>query len=279
LDLSQIVGNSFEYTKKLFSDLGRLAILFVLSFPIVNIIGIWFVLGYLTRVVKETPGSVEPPPLRDYGDMFVQGLKVAIAGFVYMLIPAILILLGILGFLTAIFSAFGMGMFYPAFGAMGIGLLVVGIILAFAIAIIMAMAIVHMVKNNSFSKAFAVGEILGIIGKIGWGKYILWLIVMFIIWVVVATVVGAIASLPLIGWLLWAIVTPIIGVFIARSAVLIYSEAVPPVGVPPAPPAPPAYVPPPPPPPVGVPSVKFCVHCGAQIAAEAVFCPKCGGRQ
>jgi hypothetical protein len=269
LDLSQIVGNSFEYAKKLFSDLGRLAILIVLDIiPIVNLI----VLGYMTRVIKETPGSLEPPPLRDYGDMFIQGLKVAIAAFLYMLIPLILIMIGVGSF---IFGAFGMGMFYPAFGALGIGLLAVGVILAFAIAIIMAMAIVHIVKNNRFGKAFAVGEILGIIGKIGWGKYILWLIVMFII----AVVVGALGSIPLIGWLISLIIAPIFSVFFGRSAALIYSEAVPPVGVPPAPPAPPTYAPPPPPPPVGFPSVKFCVHCGAQIAAEAVFCPKCGGRQ
>jgi len=266
LDLSQIVGNSFEYAKKLFSDLGRLAILVVLDIiPIVNLI----VLGYMTRIVKETSVSLEPPPLRDYGDMFIQGLKVAIAAFLYMLIPMILMMLGIGAF---IFGAVGMEMFLPTFGAMGLGLLVVGVILAFAIAIIMAMAIVHMVKNNSFGKAFAVGEILGIIGKIGWGKYILWLIVMFII----AAIVGAIGSIPLIGWLISLIISPIFGVFIARSAALIYSEAVPPVGVPPPPPA---YVPPPPPPTVGAPTVKFCVHCGAEIAAEAVFCPKCGGRQ
>jgi hypothetical protein len=266
LDLSQIVGNSFEYAKKLFSDLGRLAILVVLDIiPIVDLI----VLGYMTRVIKETPVSLEPPPLRDYGDMFIQGLKVAIAVFLYMLVPLILIVLGAGAF---IFGAFGMGMFYPAFGALGIGLLVVGIILAFGIAIVMAMAIVHMVKNNSFGKAFAVGEILGMIGKIGWGKYILWLIVMFIIWVVVM----AVGSIPLIGWLISLIIAPIFLIFFGRSAALIYSEAVPAVGVPPAPPA---YVPPPPPPTVAVPAVKFCVHCGAQMAAEAVFCPKCGGRQ
>lgn len=266
MDLSQIVGNSFEYAKKLFSDLGRLAILVVLDIiPIVNLI----VLGYMTRVVKETPISLEPPPLREYGDMFIQGLKVAIAAFLYMLVPLILIILGVGAF---IFGAVGMGMFFPAFGAIGVGLLVVGVILAFAIAIVMAMAIVHMVKNNSFGKAFAVGEILGIVGKIGWGKYILWLIVMFII----AVIVGAVGSIPAIGWIISLILSPIFGVFIARSAGLIYSEAVPPVGVPP-PPAPPAYAPPPPA--VGAPTVKFCVHCGAEIAAEAVFCPKCGGRQ
>ena len=44
-------------------------------------------------------------------------------------------------------------------------------------------------------------------------------------------------------------------------------------------------VPPTPPPPVEapaaapVPTVKYCVHCGAQIPVEAIYCGKCGGRQ
>ena len=270
MDLSQIVGNSFEYAKKLLSDVGRLLILIVLH--IIPIVGWLIIVGYMTRVIKDTPSSSEPPLLRDYGDMLVQGLKVAIAAFLYMLVPMILIMLGVGAF---ILGAFGMGIVFPAFGVLGIGLLVVGIILAFGIAIIMAMAVVHMVKNNSFGKAFAVGEILGIIGKIGWGKYIFWLIIMFVI----ALVVAGIASIPWIGLLILVIIGPAFEVFIARSAALIYTEAVPPVGVPPAPPAPPPYAPPPPPPTVGVPAVKFCVHCGAQIAAEAVFCPRCGGRQ
>ena len=269
MDISQIVGNSFEYAKKLFSDLGRLAILIVLDIiPIVNLI----VLGYMTRVAKETPMSADPPPLRDYGDMFIQGLKVAVAVFLYMLVPIIIILMGAGAF---IFGAIGMQEFFPAWGAIGVGILVVGIILAFAIAIIMAMALVHMVKNNSFGKAFAVGEVLGIIGRIGWGKYIVWLIIMFVI----ALIVGAIGSIPAVGWIISLVIAPVFGVFVWRSAALIYSEAVPPVGFPPAPPTPPAYVPPPPPPTVAVPAVRFCVHCGAQIAAEAVFCPRCGGRQ
>jgi len=52
---------------------------------------------------------------------------------------------------------------------------------------------------------------------------------------------------------------------------------------PPTPEMPP--VPPTPPPPVEAPAVapvpttKYCVHCGAQIPAEAIYCGKCGGRQ
>jgi len=33
------------------------------------------------------------------------------------------------------------------------------------------------------------------------------------------------------------------------------------------------------PPVVPVPAMKYCVHCGAQIPVEAIYCGKCGGRQ
>lgn len=256
MDISQIIGDSFEYAKKLFSDLGRLVILVVLNIvPIVSLI----VLGYQTRVIKETPTSSDPPPLRDYGDLFVQGLKVSVAVFLYMLAPVILIVLGALG---SIFRMPRLGVFFPV--GLGFGFLAVGIVLAFCISIIMSIAIVHMVKNNSFGKAFAISEILQIIGKIGWGKYVIWLIVVFAI----SLAVGAIGSIPLIGWLLSLIVSPVLGTFTMRSAALIYCEAVPPAAVPSTPPA------------VGAEStVKFCPHCGTQMLADAAFCPSCGAKQ
>jgi len=54
---------------------------------------------------------------------------------------------------------------------------------------------------------------------------------------------------------------------------------------PPWPPTPEAPAVPPTPPPVEapavtpVPTIKFCVHCGAQIPVESIYCGKCGGRQ
>jgi len=123
----------------------------------------------------------------------------------------------------------------------------------------MAVAIVHMVKRESFGKAFAFGEILGIIREIGWGNYILWLIIMF----VCAVIVGGIGNIPVIGWLLSLIIAPIFGVLVGRSASLMYSEALPPVEKTPIPSG----------------EKKYCVYCGAEMTAEAIFCPNCGRRQ
>jgi len=238
MDITSIFRDAFDYAKRMFADLGRLVILIVLDIiPIVNFI----VAGYGAKVVRETPSSKEPPALKGYGGMWIDGLKIVVATIIWMIVPIILIALG-----------FGLAAVSPAiFGVWLIVLGAIGVVVAFIIAIIMAMGIVHMIKLNRFSKAFAVREILDIIRRIGWGKYILWLIVIFVI----ALIIAGIGSIPLVGWLISLIIAPLFTVFSARS--LIYSEG----------------APAPTPPPSGA---KFCGNCGESLASDAAFCPKCG---
>jgi hypothetical protein len=255
LDLGQNINLSVDYARKLFTDLGRLVILIILNIiPIVGLI----VVGYYAKTIRETPSSDSPPRLEKYGELWIDGLKIAIAAIIYMIIPVILITFGAM----TLFWPYMAGPYGPSFWLLplGFGIIVfaAGIILAFVIAIIMAMAIVHMVKMGSFGKAFAVGEIVRIIGKIGWVRYIVWLIVIFIF----SMIVNAILSVPAIGWVIWAIVLPIFGVFASRSAALMYTNAET----------------------ASTPTIspsekKFCMACGAQIPTGATYCPVCGKPQ
>jgi len=255
MDLGQNISISIDYARKLFTDLGRLVILIILDIiPIINLI----VAGYMARIIRETPSSDSPPKLEGYGDLWIDGLKIVVAAIIYMIIPVILIVSGAITlFAPFMFGPYPPGILFVPVG-LGVILLAVGIIIAFLIAIIMAMAIVRMIKTGSFGKAFAVSEILDTIGKIGWGKYILWLIVIFIF----AVIVGGLSSIPAIGCLISIIISPIFGVFAARSAALIYTEA----AAPSAPTAAPS-------------EKKFCIACGAEIPAEATYCPICGKPQ
>jgi hypothetical protein len=226
VDLSDNLSNSFEFARKLFSDFGRLVILIVLDLiPIVNFI----VTGYASRVLKESPGADSPPKLENYGDMFIDGLKIAIASIIYMLIPLILIAAGVGSFFAAMVTEGGTdfmpGGFKPAFmpllSSTGIALAIVGVLAAFVMLILLAAGIAHMIKTGKFGKAFAFGEILSVIGKIGWGKYIAWLILIVILAVIVGAIAGAI---PVVGWLIAAIIGPGVTVFYFRSLGLLYSE-------------------------------------------------------
>jgi len=242
MDISSIFSNAFGYTKRMAADVGRLIILIVLSIiPIVNFI----VAGYGAKVVREPPESVEPPSLKGYVDMWIQGLKIVVATIIWMIVPIVLISLGF-GLSAAFYS-------YPATFGAWVVLGAVGVAVAFLIAIIMSMALVHMVKHDRFGKAFAIGEILEIIRRIGWGKYILWVVVTFVI----GLVLSAIGNIPYVGWLISLIIAPLFIVFVARSASLIYSE--------------------------GAPTStatsgenKYCTKCGESFTPDAAFCPKCG---
>jgi hypothetical protein len=267
LNLGENLGNSFDYAKKLFTDAGRLIILIILDIiPIVNLI----VSGYAARVVRETPGVDAPPKLEKYGELFVDGLKILVAALVYMIIPLALIFAGVGSFFASMFmfqgEAAGPGM---VLGGTGVALLLIGVVLAFFILLIAGIGIAHMIKTGKFGKAFAFGEILGIIRKIGWGKYIGWAVVTFIIAAVVGGVAGAI---PFIGWLISAIIGPALTVFVFRSLGLMYHEG-----------APAEFTGPTMPPAGGVPAAgggeKFCINCGAKLPANAGFCGACGAKQ
>jgi hypothetical protein len=264
LNLGDILNNSFEYTKKLFSNWGRLVILIILDIiPIVNLIAI----GYFAKVVHESPSSEDVPKLERYGNLFVQGLKIAIALVLYMIIPLAFVLGGV-AFVGVpwMMRGAGYGMNMWAMNPLGIVLIIIGIIVAFFIAIVAAIGIVHMIKLDRFGKAFAFGEILQIIGKIGWGRYVAWIIIMIII----SMIVGGIGAIPYVGWLISLIISPVFGVFAARSASLIYTEAAPPTQYPPPPPTAPVTTS------ATKPSPLYCKFCGAPSTTDAVYCQNCG---
>lgn len=248
LDLGKNLSDSFQYAQKLFSDLGRLLILVILSIiPILNFI----VIGYAAKVASESPEGNAPPPLTGYGSLFVDGLKVIIVGIIYMIIPSILIVPSIIGFISIPMIPTVSG---PFVGGIALIALIVGIILAILVSIIFYMGLMNMIKKNDFGKAFAFGEILETIRNVGWGMYILWIIAL----VIIGAVVGLISSIPIVGWLISLIIFPAVSVFMFRSAALVYSagrslttNAAPPT------------VPPPPPPPAL--QINFCANCGSQV--------------
>ncbi|MDH5450239.1 MAG: DUF4013 domain-containing protein [Candidatus Bathyarchaeota archaeon] len=263
MKLDKNLTDSIDYAKLLFTDLGRLLILIILDIiPIVNLI----VLGYCSRVIKETPNSKELPPLENYLALWVQGLKIFVATIIYMIIPIVLIIP--FAVLTVLLWV-ALPSLPVVSWLIAIPMLIIGLLLAFFVAIILTVAIVNMIKQDSFGKAFAIGEILGIIGRIGWGTYILWLIVIFICTLIVI----AIGGIPAIGWILSLVIGPIFGVFVARSASLTYSA-----GVTPEAEKPPVEKPEPVETPKE-PRKRFCADCGAEMAAEAAYCPKCGKKQ
>jgi len=255
MNLTKNLNNSFNYAKKLLSDGGRLIILIVLNLiPLVD----WIVLGYAARVLREAPASETPPKLEKYGGLFVDGAKVSIASLIYMIVPMALIVS------SGIFSGVSASLML---GGLGVAPLLVGLLLAFVFLIFLGVGIAHMVKTGKFGKAFAFGEILSIIRRIGWDKYIGWVVITAII----AFVIGGLASrIPYVGWLLSAVISPFLSIFIFRSLGDLYNDGAPSelkvsdtIGIGAS----------------GVATttiVVTCTSCGAQLQPHQKFCPACG---
>ncbi|HPC27735.1 MAG TPA: zinc-ribbon domain-containing protein, partial [Candidatus Methanomethylicus sp.] len=148
--------------------------------------------------------------------------------------------------------------------------------------------IVHMFKTGSFAKAFAVGEIYHLIGRIGILRYLGWIGVA----IVLGAIIGIFDAIPVIGWLISAFLSLLLLIFITRSIGLIYDDV---TGIPtaqtgtdraeapaqmpqgaavavaataPASASAPAST--------EAQQKVYCVHCGAENRPEFKYCFKCG---
>jgi hypothetical protein len=315
MKLEESLSKGFNYTGKLFSRVKDLLILTVISIiPILNIL----TLGYWGRVTRDSPSSEGPPRLERWGDMFIDGLKVIGAGILWAIpiaiVAALLTLaliiptIGLLRLTSPDFWAnWGAGFTNSTMGNwthMGeimqrafeplrpLALAIIPAILLVALVILFTMVmaftgIVHMFKKGSFFKAFAVGEIFNVMGKIGYLRYLGLIAVM----VLLGGVIGIISMIPVLGWIIGAFLSLLLYVAIFRSIGLLYDDAmgtsvvsvvsvVPPVTpVAPvveekAPPAAPAVV---------AETAKttkakqvYCVSCGTANPVDGKFCRSCG---
>ena len=307
MNLADSLSYAADYTRRLFSRLGDLVILTIISIiPIVNLLA-W---GYFGRIIKESQASKDPPKVERYTDMFIGGLKVLGAALIWSIpmiiiitLLALTILLPFIGLVamqpfSGNWTLFEQMMQYGNWTSIGdmmrhgywsnvgafalamIPLIIVIVIVAFFIGLIAMLGIVHMFKTGSFTKAFAIGEIFHIMQKIGFLRYI----ALPIITIILGSIIGLFEMIPVIGWIIGAFLSLLLGIFLARAIGLLYDEA---LGIAPAGLYVSSTMPPPPPPlapvqpmPSGAPATAtqnvFCVNCGAANSMEAKYCFKCG---
>ena len=222
-----IYKDSFEFASRKFSIL---LILGVLSFFHILIIPAVFFYGYNYRVVKLSTQSminedVAPPNFDDFKQMFIDGLKFIIVVLCYLIVPIIIIAAAVYG------------------GSLNMILLVIGIILLFIARLFSYLAIPCMAANDdSLKSAFALSEINKIMASIGYVRYIVtylgifiisamifvtvFLILTFIFGILGITVgnlyIGLIGTI-IMNLVLLFIVSPYLSLFQNRCAGLIYN--------------------------------------------------------
>ncbi len=179
----------------------------ILLIPIVNLIGF----GYYLRIIKSTlMGLDELPDLGGVRELFIDGIKILIVFIIYAILPLIFYELS----------------FVLLTGNSAI-LLLVSAISVLIISIFAYMGVANMVYNNSeIAAAFRYHEILGRIVQIGWGKYILWwIIVTFMVAVagIIIAVVGGILLYFVLGFLVFLLGYSYLVMLQARSIGLMFT--------------------------------------------------------
>lgn len=223
MDIGEIVNDAIRYPS---SDWKKVIILGVLMIASVVIIPIFLVMGYGFRALKASiAGFDELPEFDEWGEMFVDGLKVFVVQIAYMIVPLIIIFAGTFGSPAMISPDTGMITNPTAFTGLLGGTVIIGVILAIILGLIETIAIAHMAYNDSeLGAAFRFGEILDVISQIGWIDYIIWYIVVGLIAAVIAFIAGLLNSIPIIGTLIaLLIIYPYIQLFWNRALALRYA--------------------------------------------------------
>jgi len=209
MNYEAMLSDSFDYTKEaVWGRWGRWALLVVCTiiFPLLY--------GYILEILR---GAKPAPELQNWWKLFVDGILYLIISIIYA-IPIIIVAIFTIGGSILLFSAGA-----PAMNVGGVGMLLVGFLIIFILAILIGLiAVIGMVRfarTGTFGEAFNFSAILATIDSIGWGSYILALIILY---VVVGVVSFVLAVIPFLGVVFSLIFSAPIAVFTARYIALLY---------------------------------------------------------
>jgi hypothetical protein len=215
MDYGSMLGNSFEYAKDAVMGkwmkwifLGIATIIFPL------------IMGYIMEIYR---GKSPAPEFEDWVKLFIDGIKLFIVQIIYG-IPVFIVMAIFLGGSFALMASGSDAAVAAGAGSMLLGILIT-IVVAFIIGLIAAFGFIRFARTDSFGEAFNISAILAHIGAVGWGSYIIALIVLWIAVMVIGFVLGILMIIPLIGWLIAFFLYPVIAIFTARYMTLIYESA------------------------------------------------------
>ncbi|HOT03126.1 MAG TPA: DUF4013 domain-containing protein [Methanolinea sp.] len=227
MDYGNMLGDSLGYAKDGLVGHWKRWILLIIStiiFPLM--------MGYTMEIWR---GKTPAPEPAQWGKLFIDGLKLLVAAIIYA-IPVILIILifGGFAFISAIqeaamsgdpeFFTNNMEVLMPLVAAFMVGVLI-ALIVAFILMLFSTIGFVRMARTERFGEAFNFGAILETIRKIGWGSYILALIILFIVAGIIWFVINLFNMIPFIGWLITLILLPLLIIFEARYVTRVYEAS------------------------------------------------------
>jgi predicted PurR-regulated permease PerM len=86
---------------------------------------------------------------------------------------------------------------------------------------------VRFARTGSMREGLRFSAITGTIQAIGWGAYLLALVIMMVLVILFSLIIAMFALIPYAGWVIQLVLTPIISVFSARYISRVYDHSVP----------------------------------------------------
>ncbi|MDD4255393.1 MAG: DUF4013 domain-containing protein [Methanofollis sp.] len=210
MDYGSMLGNSFEYAKEAVWGKWMKWIFLLIAtfiFPLI--------MGYIMEIYR---GKSPAPEFEDWVKLFIDGIKLFIVEIIYG-IPVFIVSIIFGGSISLL--AFGGSDAAAGIGAMLLGIIIM-IVVAFIIGLIAAFGAIRFARTDNFGEAFNISAILAHIGAVGWVSYIIALIVL---WVVTFVVLGILMLIPIIGWIIAFLISPVLAIFTARYMTYIYDSA------------------------------------------------------
>jgi len=226
MDYGNLISGSFRYAKDaVWGEWWRWVLLIILS--LVQTFTLFLIPLYNGYIVRVLSGRTPPPDVDGWGRLFVDGWKLNIITLIY-LIPVIVVL-AVFGGIAAVSAIAAQGLDNPDVWASAAAAAVTGIVIAAVIWVIISFislfATVRFAHTGSFLQAFNLGGIFSHIGRIGWGSWIVAVIILALIGLVYAVVTGLIASIPILGWIINLFLGAAFGIFNARYLARAYESA------------------------------------------------------
>ncbi len=179
-----------------------------------------FYMGYIIRIYR---GEDPLPEVSVFSELFLDGLKYIVIGIIYS-IPVLIVYLLLMGAasLAILSSTPNMNNIFALFGSIILGI-IIALIIGFILMLFSTIGIIRFSRTKRVGEAFNFSAILSKIRSIGWGSYILALIILLVIVIVVEIILSVI---PFIGPILQIIFAPAISIFAARYICLLYDYGI-----------------------------------------------------
>jgi len=245
----QSISQFISFNTMVLMVLGIITIVFTLLSIIIYLI----ISGYSLSITRKTIALEEEIPEFEWVKNIIDGLKVFVLDIVYYIIPFIVTF--IVAYLTGAFNyliqivnyvithgptaTIPQTLLLDALTSFTIVILI-GAILFIIFYLLANIAVARLAENDSLVAAINMKDTIHKIGEIGWGNYIIWLIVFIVIFVVIGIILGIVLGLLsfimgmiagiviasiIISIIAQLIISPYLTMFSARALGLLYNES------------------------------------------------------